>query len=216
MRRQPFVTSLGAKPSYTLGDPIEITFEIKNAGTDSYQLLTWGTPLEASLTGDCFAVQRNGSPISYDGKLVKRGDPPLDANGLIAPGALLTSTVDLSDAYPVDQPGDYTVTLNALSFDVFAVAGNAKSGTRKRAAHESHKLPAATVQFKVVAGGAAAKRTSGQAARKASPKQAKTSAKAPNFNGGTATQQADAIVAHGNAQYFAALAAAQLCRVNGP
>src|SRR5262249_36061114 len=54
------------------------------------------------------------------------------------------------------------------------------------------------------------KLTEGQAVRKASKEKAKSSAKAPSFNGGTATEQADTVIAHGNAQYFAALSAGQL------
>ena len=209
MRQQPFVTSLSANPIYRLGAPILITFEIENATNDTYQLLTWATPLEGRLTGDCLTVKHDGELIPYDGKLVKRGDPPMDAYVLIGPNERLNSTVDISDAYAVDQVGDYTVTLNATFFDAFIVPGKAKAGPRKRHVHEPHKPPAATVHFKVEAG-AEPKLTSGQAARKASEKQAKTSAKAPNFNGATATQQADTLIAHGNAQYFAALAGSQL------
>ncbi len=209
MRQQPFVTSLSAEPSYRLGDPVLITFAIENTTNETYQLLVWGTPLETPLTGDCLTVQRDGEVIPYDGKLVKRGDPHSESYVLIGPNARLESTVDISEAYAIDQVGDYTLTLNAHFFDAFAVPGHAKAGPRKRQALEAHKLPASAVHFKVVAG-ANPKLTSGQQARKASAKQSKSSAKAPSFNGGTATQQADTVVAHGNAQYFVALAADQL------
>jgi hypothetical protein len=208
---QPFSTTLTAEPSYRLGDPILLTVEIENPdpGGETYQLLTWGTPLEENLTVDCLTVRRDDEVIPYDGKLVKRGDPPPEAYVVIQPGERLKQSVDISEAYAIDQMGDYTVTLNASFFDAFPVPGNAKQAPRKRQAHESHKLPTATVQFKVVAG-AEPKLTAGQAARKASQKQAKSGAKAPNFNGGTATQQAETVIAHNNAQYFAALAAGQL------
>ena len=162
------------------------------------------------ITGDCLIVQRDGEIIRYDGKLVKRGDPPVDAYVLIGPKQGLQSTLDISEAYAVDRVGDYTVRLNALFFDAFTVQGNAKADPRKRQVHEPHELPVATtIQFKVVAG-AEPKLTSGQTARKASEEQAKTSARAPNFNGATGNQEADTTLAHGNAQHFAALAAEQL------
>jgi hypothetical protein len=167
MDHQPFVTALTAEPSYRLGDAILITFEIENTGSETYQLLTWGTPLEGQFTVDCLTVRRDGELVPYDGRLVKRGDPPPEAYVVIRPGERLKKTVDISHTYAIDQAGDYTVTLNASFFDAFPVPGNAKQAPRKRQAHESHKLPPAAAQFKVVAGGEA-KLTAGQAARKAS------------------------------------------------
>jgi hypothetical protein len=209
MRHQPFVASISAQPSYPLGDSILITFELENISSDAYQVLTWGTPFEGKLTDDCLQVAREGEPIPYDGKLVKRGDPPPSAYALLRPGERLKSTVDISEAYAIDQVGDYGVTLRASFFDAFVVPGNAKAGPRKRTDHEPHNLPTTSAAFEVVAG-AQPKQTSGQAAREASAKRAKSAAKAPNFNGGSATDHADAIVAHNNAQYFAALAGGQL------
>ena len=114
MRRQPFVTSLSANASYALGDPILVTFEIENAANETYQLLKWGTPLERPLTGDCLTVRRDGQVVPYDGKLVKRGDPPIDSYLSIGPNERLQSTVDISEAYAIDSVGDYTVTLKAV------------------------------------------------------------------------------------------------------
>ena len=153
MDHQPFVTSLTAESSYRLGDPLLITFEIENTDSESYQLLTWGTPLEGQFTVDCLLVRRDGELVPYDGRLVKRGDPPPEAYVVIRPGERLKETVDISQAYSIEQVGDYTVTLNASFFDAFPVPENVKQAPRKRQAHEFHKLPPAVVQFKVVAGG---------------------------------------------------------------
>jgi hypothetical protein len=54
-----------------------------------------------------------------------------------------------------------------------------------------------------------------RAARQQALPQAKAKAKDPNFNGGTATQQADTRIAHANAQYFAAQAFLQLTTTPG-
>jgi hypothetical protein len=209
MRHQPFVATLTAQAVYALGDPIVITCDIENTSAEAYQLLTWATPLEPALSGDCFVVERDGQRIAYDGRYVKRGDPPASAYTLIGPGERQSFSVDISEVYAIDQPGQYSVALNAVLFDAFMVTGNVKAGARKRQAHEAHILPPADVQFEVVAG-AEPKSTSGQLARKAESQLAKNNAKTPNFNGGTATQQADTIIAHGNAQYFSALSASQL------
>ena len=169
MREQPFVTSLKADPSYALGDPILVTFAIQNNSGETYQILKWGTPLERPLSGDCLTVKRDGEVVPYDGKLVKRGDPPSEAYLLIKPNERIESTIDISEAYAIDQVGDYTVTINAKFLDAFAVPGDAKAGPRKRHAFEPHPIPPDTVMFKVVPG-AEPKLTSGQQARKASAK----------------------------------------------
>ncbi len=211
MRHQPFVATLSAQPVFALGEPIVISGEIENTSAEAYQLLIWGTPLEPTLSGDCFVVERDGERIPYDGRFVKRGDPPASAYTLIGPGEHQSFSVDISEVYAIDQPGQYTLALNAVFFDAFVVVGNVKAGARKREVHELHVAPPADVGFEVVQGDAP-KSTSGQLARKAEAgsQLAKNNAKAPNFNGGTAAEQADTIIAHGNAQYFAALSAAQL------
>src|SRR4051794_12871032 len=152
MKHQPFTTTLTAETSYRLGEPVLIKFEIENTGSESYQILKWGTPLEGKLTADCFNVEFEGENVPYDGKLVKRGDPPAEAYEIIGPGIRLTKTVDIADTYAINRAGNYKVTLNAAFFDAHAVPGNAKQAPRKRQNHESHKLPTASVQFKVVDG----------------------------------------------------------------
>src|SRR5471032_2087173 len=94
MRQQPFVATLTAQPVYALGDPIVITVDIENTSAEAYQLLTWGTPLEPTLSGDCFVVERDGQNIPYDGRYVKRGDPPASAYTLIGPGERQSLSVD--------------------------------------------------------------------------------------------------------------------------
>lgn len=208
MKRQPFTVLLKAQATYRLGDPILVEFEIKNTGNETYQVLNWGTPLEGQFTLDCFTVERNGERVPYDGKLVSRGDPQADSYIIIDAGQRLQETIDISEAYAIDRVGDYTVTLKASFFDAFSVPGKVKLAPRKRHNHQRQKLPPAIVTFRVD-GGLAPRLTEGQAARKAE-KLADTSAKAPSFSGGTNNEQADTLIAHNNAQYFAALAASQL------
>ncbi len=57
-QRSPLTTSLSTEPTYDLGEPVLVTFEIENAGTDTYQLLTWGTPFEGELTVDCISLEK--------------------------------------------------------------------------------------------------------------------------------------------------------------
>lgn len=213
-RRQPFACSLSAAASYQLGEPILVTFTINNTSNESYQVLTWGTPLEDEVT-DFLTVERDGETLEYDGRMVKRGDPADEEYVMLGPGQSLSEQVDISRSYPIDQPGTYTATLKITLHDAFSVPGNAKQAPRRRDSHRRHPLDPTSVQFKVVPGGPP-KQTAGQAARQAS-QQAKVSAKAkaPSFNGGTSAQQDETVIAHNNAQYFAALSAGQLKATTG-
>ena len=208
MKDTPFRTSLTAASSYQLGEPILVTFEIENAGSEAYQVLTWGTPLEGQFTLDCFKVERDGERVPYDGKLVSRGDPKANSYVVIDAGERLEETIDISEAYAIDRAGEYSVTLKASFFDAFVVPGKARQAPRKRRNHERQKLTPATVQFKVVEG-MEPRLTEGQRIRKVA-KLADTSAKAPSFSGGTSSERDDVTIAHNNAQYFAALAVNQL------
>ena len=205
---QPFECKINAAPTYRLGDPILITFEIVNTSNESYQVLKWGTPLEGQFTLDCFTVERNGERIPYDGKRVSRGEPTANAYIIIGAGERIEASIDLSKAYAINREGDYTVTLKAFIFDAFVVPGKVKLAPRKRHEHELQKLPPSTVQFRVEEG-MKPRLTEGQAARKVS-KLADTGAKEPSFKGGTAKEQSETLNAHNNAQYFAALAVSQL------
>lgn len=213
-RRQPFACSLSAAASYQLGEPILVTFTINNNSNEPYQLLRWGTPLEDEVT-DFLTVERGGETLEYDGRMVKRGDPVDEEYLLLGPGESLSKEVDISRSYPIDRPGTYTATLKITLHDAFPVPENAKRAPRRRDAHRHHPLDPTSVQFEVVPGSAPSQ-TAGQAARQAS-QQAKVSAKAkaPSFNGGTSAQQAETVIAHNNAQYFASLSAAQLKATTG-
>jgi len=201
-------TEIESEGHYRLGARIVLTFVLRNQSSETYALLTWGTPFEGTLTGDCLDVQRDHEVVAYDGVLVKRGDPPPGAYLLISPGEERREPVDISTAYAIDRPGAYTVTLDATAPDAFTVPQGAKPGPRTRRDFQPLTLPSATVHFDVGDGGAP-RPTAGQVVR-ASEEQPKTGARAPVFKGGTVAERADAVVAHNDAQSYAALAADQL------
>ena len=205
--RQPIEASLQAAASYRLGEPIDVTFTVRNTSSQTYQVLTWGTPLEEA--------PRHGLPDGRTRRLGRPVDHGRIVNGGVRFGielradravAKVDRKVDISRSYPIDQPGDYTATIKADLHDAFAVAGNSKQAPRRRGQLERHPLPPVSVTFKVVPDGEARK-TDGEAARE-TEKLAKgggglAKAKEPGFNGGTTQDQADTRVAHANAQYFA-------------
>jgi hypothetical protein len=211
----PIQASLSAASTYTLGDPIEVGFSIRNTGNSRWQVLTWETPLEDEVT-DFLTVEREGRPLRYDGRRVKRGDPTEQEYVTLDPGETLSRKVDISRSYPIDAPGAYTATIKATIHDAFTVQGDTKQAPRLRSQHQPQPLDPATVKFTVVPGGQP-RQTDGQAVRAgveqaSGQPQSKAQAKAkdPSFNGGTATEQADTKIAHSNAQFFAAASALQL------
>jgi len=189
MNAQFLRAAIYAKPDYTLGDPVLVTFELENVGADPLQVLPWGTPFEGQFTVDCLTVSRAGSPVRYDGRLVKRGDPSEHSYVTLAPGQKLSSTLDISAAYAIDQAGTYSVTLNAAFLDAFSIVGNAKRAPRNRGEHEPLPFQSPPAHFSV-SGGGQPKLTAGQAARAVSAKKPKT-AKGPKFTGGTNSEQTD-------------------------
>jgi hypothetical protein len=210
MPRQTITGTLTSEATYALGDPVVLTLEIENTSSKAWHLLTWGTPFEDRLTGDCLIVERDGRPVPYDGRIVKRGDPASTSYIEIAPGEKAHTTIDITTAYAIDSPGTYTATLNVTFNDAFS--GPSGAAPRARAAHQPLTLPPSSTTFTVTAG-AEPRETDGQLARKVSAERgalAKSAARTPNFVGGTDTERADTLIAHGNAQQFAALAASQL------
>lgn len=203
-------TFLTGSPIYKLGEPILITFEIKNTSNKTYQILKWDTPLEQKIYDDFLTLQYDGQTLAYDGKFVKRGNPSLESYAIIRPGEQLKETVDISKVYPIYKPGDYTATLTSSIKDVFTITGNTKEAPRSRQNHEPHSLDSPKIHFKVIEDGQP-KLTLGELARQENQiKKISLKAQGPNFNGGTSTQQADTIIAHNNAQHFAELSASQL------
>ena len=126
-----FDCKITTAPKYRIGEPILLTFKITNTSKDSYQLLTWQTPLEREVF-NFFTVERDGEIIEYDGRLVKRGDPPIEAYVRIGPGETLSEEVDLSASYAFDKPGKYTVTVSGRINDAFKISGSGKQAPRKR------------------------------------------------------------------------------------
>jgi hypothetical protein len=147
VNHRSLATTLLAEPTNRLGEPIVLTLEIENEEVETLQLLKSGTPLEDEFTADYLIVEREGEVIPYDGKLVKRGDPSIEAYVVLRPGEKLKTTVEVSAAYSIDRPGDYTVTLNATFLDAFAISGDEKEAARGREDHEPLALGAATVEF---------------------------------------------------------------------
>ena len=106
------VTLRAVREDSAVGEPLELRVAATNAGERGAALLLWNTPFEPTLSADAFEVTRDGEPVAYLGRLVKRATPPPeDAIVRLPPGETLERTLDLARHYALDEPGTYAVAL---------------------------------------------------------------------------------------------------------
>ena len=209
-----FRIELRSEPSYRLGDPISLTFELTNTSDHDFRVLTWDTPLEkqdAQEVFQYFKVRRGDLLVPYDGRFVKRGDPDPSSYVFVRAGESAVETVDLTTAFPITDPGTYTVTLDSRVLDVITLDRDAPDA-RTRDEHRGFDLDPLTVTFEVVADGVARTTIAESLRRELGPPLDPTAVRSglaklapldPVLIGGTATQQWDVRAAHENAGAFA-------------
>ncbi len=74
-------------------------------------MLKWQTPF-FGVDDDLFSVGRNGEPVTYLGRHVKRAAPTAADFLVLAPGQSLSATVELSKYYDMGRTGEYTIAYN--------------------------------------------------------------------------------------------------------
>jgi peptidyl-Lys metalloendopeptidase len=107
------------RPSFGAGDDVIVRVGIANPTGSSIRMLKWFTPLDG-LERSLFTVSRNGEPVRYVGKMVKRAAPTEKDYVTLMAGESLTSTADLSANYDLSVSGVYTVKYKVASADVYA------------------------------------------------------------------------------------------------
>jgi len=118
---------LSVAKSLRAAQPAELVFTLTNAGDDVVQVLNWQTPFEG-IKAPMFTVERDGVEVEYRGPMLKRGSPRKEDYLTLKPGERRQVKINLSDAWSVDAPGDYTVTYSAHLFDVIAGLASAPRG----------------------------------------------------------------------------------------
>jgi hypothetical protein len=87
---------------------VPIRFTLRNTGAEPITALRWNTPLEG-WKSDLFQVTRDGRPVAYVGRLVKRGPVRAADQVTIEPGAEVSAELDLAEGYALDAHGRYQV-----------------------------------------------------------------------------------------------------------
>jgi Lysine-specific metallo-endopeptidase/Hemopexin len=152
--------SIHMQPTYRLGEPVTLRYEVENTGGEDYSLLTWDTPLGGEVM-NFLEVRHEGRAIPYDGRLVKRGEPSAESYRTIAAGETVVEELDLSESYALEDPGTYTVTLDFRYPDAIRGSGH---GARRREEHEAVRLEPHSATFELVPDGEP-RLTRGQRAR---------------------------------------------------
>ena len=137
---------LTSRESYNVGQSVRIGFRIENVSNDKVWILIWYTPFEG-IKGKIFQVTRDGNPVPYQGRMVKRGDPRPEDYVRIDPGASRSIDVDLSSAYDLSIPGTYQVTFKGRIYDVVKEAAVLP---RKRDQHQIMNITGNSITFNVV------------------------------------------------------------------
>lgn len=102
------ITLMPLKTSSARGDDVLVRVTLSNtSGTPQY-LLRWRTPVDG-VQAPLFEVRRDGQPVRYLGRLVKRAAPVAADYLRLEPGAAVTKMVELSALYEMNITGSYTI-----------------------------------------------------------------------------------------------------------
>lgn len=114
---------LAMPPVLAADQAATLEFALVNEGDDVVQVLGWQTPFEG-FTSPMFTVLRDGQPVEYVGRMMKRGAPRRQDYLMLKPGERRARMVDLADGWDVAAPGSYTVEYSAQLFDVIRGSGD--------------------------------------------------------------------------------------------
>jgi peptidyl-Lys metalloendopeptidase len=96
-----------------------VRYTLSNSSYESLQVLRWQTPLDG-IEHDMLEVTRDGKPVAYTGKLIKRAAPQPADYVVIKPGERLSVTFDPSGSYDMTQEGEYSIRYRTSLTDVMA------------------------------------------------------------------------------------------------
>jgi peptidyl-Lys metalloendopeptidase len=102
-------------------EAVMLRFTIENRSAESLQVLRWQTPL-AGIEHNMLQVMRDGIPVAYTGKLVKRAAPRPEDYLVIEAWGSLSVVFDPSASYDMVRAGEYTVRYRAALTGVKAGA----------------------------------------------------------------------------------------------
>ncbi|HSX59599.1 MAG TPA: M35 family metallo-endopeptidase [Tahibacter sp.] len=122
----------------------KIVYSLSNATDASVQVLRWQTPIDG-VDNAMFRVTRNGEPVAYVGRMVKRPAPTDKDYVELAPGRNITVEVDLTAYYDMRKGGQYEVRYVRSASDVVRAADEASRGGVKAGVLEFDRIDGGSV-----------------------------------------------------------------------
>jgi len=107
------------KASMGKSDDVVVKVTFTNTSGSPQYVLKSHTPFDG-VSAPVFEVTRDGQPVRYMGKIVKRAAPTAADYYLLKPGASYTVKVELSALYDMATTGEYAVRYHAASSQLFA------------------------------------------------------------------------------------------------
>lgn len=111
------------KVNFDRSEPIIVRVTFENPNEFPIKILKWFTPLEG-IDRSLFSIMRNGKPVRYLGRLVKRAALSDSDYLTINAGATISCQVNLSVYYDLAISGNYDVTYEASTFRLYAKGGH--------------------------------------------------------------------------------------------
>lgn len=108
------VNVIPLQPTVGRGDNVLVRVTLSNTSGTAQHLLRWRTPLDAIETS-LFDITRDGQPVRYLGRSVKRAAPGPADYVRLDPGASLSKTVELSVLYEMSVTGSYTIRYRSVA-----------------------------------------------------------------------------------------------------
>ena len=116
------VTVTPEKPALGKGDDVHVTVTLTNTGSTPQRLLKWRTPFVPAEHA-LFSITRDGLPVRYLGRHVKRAAPQEGDYVVLAPGESRSARVELSKLYDMQVTGAYSVRYHTSNAAPSAKAG---------------------------------------------------------------------------------------------
>jgi peptidyl-Lys metalloendopeptidase len=115
----------------TLGksDNVVVLVTMTNTSNATQYLLKWQTPFGA-VEAPLFDITRDGIPVAYQGRQVKRAAPTAADYIALKPGASRSARIELSALYRMDVTGAYSIRYRSSMLQLFARPAPAPAAPR--------------------------------------------------------------------------------------
>lgn len=129
------VTISADRESFGADQPVIIHVTITNPGGHSMKVLKWHTPAD-DVEGPLFSIRQNGLPVSYIGPLFKRPKPVHEDYVNLKAGESISRDIDLARYYDLTVSGNYSITYDVSSWELFSEKGNGRKDADRLISNE--------------------------------------------------------------------------------